>query len=95
MGKLRDTQAALALVERLAADYPALPEARFAVAQAAAGAGRFEAAIAGLQEADRLRPGWEPAALLRAQILGKTSVADALAFMQAISGDIPTRAKCA
>ncbi|HWR76246.1 MAG TPA: tetratricopeptide repeat protein [Thiobacillus sp.] len=82
MGKMRDTQAALALVERLAADYPALPEARFAVAQAAASAGRFEEAVVALQQADSLRPGWEPAALLRAQILAKTSRPDALAFMR-------------
>ncbi|MDP1643876.1 MAG: tetratricopeptide repeat protein [Thiobacillus sp.] len=82
MGKMRDTQAALALVERLAIDYPALPEARFAVAQAAASAGHFEAAVAVLQQADSLRPGWEPAALLRAQILAKTSRPDALAFMR-------------
>lgn len=82
MGKLRDTQAALALVERLAADYPALPEARIAVAQAAAGAGRFDDAIAALQRADELRPGWEPAALLRVQILGKTSRVDAMNFMR-------------
>lgn len=59
MGKPRDTEAALALVERLAADHPALPEARFAVAQAASGAGRFDAAIQALRQADRLRPGWE------------------------------------
>jgi len=59
-----------------------LPEARFAVAQAAANAGRFDAAIAALQQADSLRPGWESAALMRAQILGKTSRAAALAFMR-------------
>jgi Flp pilus assembly protein TadD len=82
MGKIPDTVAALGLVERLAADYPALPEARFAVARAAANAGRFEAAIAALQQADSLRPGWEPAALLHAQILARTSNADALAFMR-------------
>ena len=81
-GKLRDTQTVLELVERLAADYPELPEARFAVAQAAASAGRFDAAVAALQQADSLRPGWEPAALLRVQILGRTSRADALAFMR-------------
>jgi tetratricopeptide (TPR) repeat protein len=81
MGKQRDAQAALGLVERLAADYPALPEARFAVAQAAANAGRFDEAVAALKQADSLRPGWEYAALLRAQILAKTSRADALAFM--------------
>ena len=82
MGKTRGSQAGLEMIERLAADYPALSEARFAVAQAAASAGRAEAAIAALQQADDLRPGWEPAALLRAQILDQTSHADALAFMR-------------
>jgi tetratricopeptide (TPR) repeat protein len=82
MGKMRDTLAALALIERLAADYPALPEARFAVAQVAAHAERFEAAVDALKQADGLRPGWEAAALLRAQILARTSRADALAFMR-------------
>ena len=82
MGKMRGSQAGLALVERLAADYPTLPEAQFAVAQAAASIGRNEAAVAALQKADALRPGWEPAALLRAQILDQTSHADALAFMR-------------
>ena len=82
MGKMRDTQAALAMVERLAADHPKLPEARFAVAQAAANAGRVEVAIAALKQAERLRPGWEVAALMHAQVLGKTSRADALGFMR-------------
>ena len=82
MGKLRDTQAALALVERLAADHPSLPEAQFAIAQAAAAAGRFDTAITALERADALRPGWEPAALRRAQLLGKTSNADAIHFMR-------------
>ncbi len=82
MGKLRDTREAMELVQRLAADYPALPEARFAVAQAAASAGHSEMALEALRQADRLRPGWEPAALLSAQILARTSNADALRFMR-------------
>ena len=82
MGKLRDTREAMELVERLAADYPALPEARFAVAQAASSAGHFEVALGALQQAEKLRPGWEPAALLSAQIIAKTSSADALRFMR-------------
>jgi tetratricopeptide (TPR) repeat protein len=82
MGKMRDTQAGLELVQRLAADYPTLPEASYAVAQAAANAGRFDLAVAALQQADALRPGWEEAALMRAQVLAKTSRADSLAFMR-------------
>lgn len=81
MGKVRDTGATLELVERLAAEYPALPEARFAVSQAAASAGRYEEALVATRQADALRPGWEPAALLHAQVLAKISGADALAFM--------------
>lgn len=82
MGKIRDHQAALAMTERLAADYPALPEAHFAVAQAAAQSGRLDLAEVALKQASRLRPGWEPAALMRAQILAKTSLTDALTFMR-------------
>jgi Flp pilus assembly protein TadD len=59
-----------------------LPEAQFAIAQAAIQAGKPESVLAALQQADKLRPGWEPAALLRAQWLVKTSRADTLAFMQ-------------
>ncbi|MBU4499054.1 MAG: tetratricopeptide repeat protein [Gammaproteobacteria bacterium] len=83
MGKLTDHQAALAMTGRLAADYPALPEAHFAVAQAAAHGGRLDLALAELKQADTLRPGWEPAALMHAQILAKTALTDALAFMRA------------
>lgn len=89
MGKMRDTQAALELVERLAADYPALPEARFAVAQAAASGGRLDVAVAALKQADSMRPGWEPAALLRAQILAKTSHAEAMRFLRDFLKDHP------
>jgi tetratricopeptide (TPR) repeat protein len=82
MGKIRDHQAAFAMTERLAADYPALPEARFALAQAAAQDGRMEVAVTALKEADALRPGWEPAALMRAQILAKTSLNDAITYLR-------------
>jgi len=82
MGKMQDTRAALDLVVRLAADHPALPEAQYAVAQAAGSAGRFEEAIGALKRADALRPGWEAAGMMRAQLLAKTSRADALAFMR-------------
>ena len=82
MGKMKDTRVALDLVVRLAADHPDLPEARYAVAQAAANAGRFDEAIAALQAADALRPGWEAAGMMRAQLLAKTSRSDALVFMR-------------
>jgi tetratricopeptide (TPR) repeat protein len=82
LGKVRDASAARALVERLAAAHSQVAEGRYAVAQAAANAGDMPAALAALEKANRLRPGWEPGALLRAQILARTSPADALAFMR-------------
>ena len=81
-GKTRDAAAALALVERLAADYPMLPEAQFAIAQAATQAGKPERVLSALQQADKLRPGWEPGVLYHAQWLAKTSRSDALGFLQ-------------
>jgi tetratricopeptide (TPR) repeat protein len=89
IGKIRDHAAALALVERLAAAYPGLPEAHFAVAQAAAHAGRTDVAIAELNRAQELRRGWEPAALMHAQILAKNSPADALAYMSTFLAAYP------
>ena len=89
LGKTRDAQAALALVQRLAADYPMLPEAQLAIAQAATQAGKPEVVSSSLQQADKLRPGWEHGALYRAQWLAKTSRADALSFMQTFLGQYP------
>lgn len=82
LGKVRDVAAARGLVERLAAAHPQVPEGRYAVAQAAANAGDMPAALAALEQANRLRPGWEPGALLRAQILARSAPADALVFMR-------------
>ncbi len=89
LGKVRDAPAARALVERLAAAHSQVAEARYAVAQAAANAGDMPAALAALEQANRLRPGWEPGALLRAQILAKTAPADALAFMRDFLASYP------
>lgn len=63
----QDRAAARSLVERLTQPYLASPEAHFARAQAAHSAGDMDASFAAASEALRLRPGWEQAALLRAQ----------------------------
>ena len=81
-GKTRDTKAAYAAVKNLAAKYPTLPEAQYAVAQAAIRAGRDEDALDALKRADTMRPGWESAALLQTQLLAKQSRSDALGFMK-------------
>jgi len=79
----QDKQALLALVQRLAAPYPALAQARFAVAQAAAGAQADELALKEVREAGRLEPDWELAALYEAQLLQKHSAAEASARLAA------------
>jgi Flp pilus assembly protein TadD len=68
-----DKPANLRVVRQLAAKHPQLPQAHFAVAQAAASAGDDEAAVAALRRASALRPDWELPALLEAQIAQKRS----------------------
>jgi tetratricopeptide (TPR) repeat protein len=72
-----DKAANLRVIRSLAAKHPQLPQAHFAVAQAAAIAGDDGAAIAAAREAQKLRPDWELAALLEAQVLQKRSPAEA------------------
>ena len=72
-----DKSANLRVIRNMAAKYPQMPQAHFAVAQAAAVAGEDEAAIAAAKEAQKLRPDWELATLLEAQVLQKRSPAAA------------------
>lgn len=69
LAKQKDRQAVLDLVTDLAASYPGMPEARFAVGQAAWQAGQGKKALAALDEALRLKPDWESTALFKAQVL--------------------------
>jgi tetratricopeptide (TPR) repeat protein len=68
----------LELVQQLAQPYPRLAQARFAVAQAAAAAEEKELALAEVRAASELKPDWEPAVLLEAQLLQRQSAALAL-----------------
>jgi tetratricopeptide (TPR) repeat protein len=77
-----DKAASLKLIQGLAQGYPKLPQAHFAVAQAAASAGNDELAVKELREALRLQPDWELAALFQAQLLQQKSNAEALEFLQ-------------
>ena len=65
------------VVRNIAAKYPQLPQAHFAVAQAAAIAGDNDGAITAAREAQKLRPDWELAVLLEAQVLQQRSPAAA------------------
>jgi tetratricopeptide (TPR) repeat protein len=73
-----DKHAVLSLVRDVAKPYPKTPEAHYAVALAAYGVGEDDAAIAkeARDEIDRaleLRPAWERAAVLKAEIVAQES----------------------
>jgi tetratricopeptide (TPR) repeat protein len=72
-----DKAANARLVRKLAGKYPQLPEAHFAIGQAASAANEDDAALAAARRAQALRPEWETAVLLEAQILQKKSPAAA------------------
>ena len=81
--KQKDRQAVLDIVSDLAAGYPGLAEARFAVGQAAWQAGQAPRALEAMNEALRLKPEWESAALFKAQVLQKAEGDQALlAFLK-------------
>src|SRR5215831_16882820 len=74
LASAQDKLAALRLTQSLAADYPKLPEAHYAVARVAINAGDDRTALEAVRAARQLKPDWEAAALLEAQIVQKTSV---------------------
>lgn len=85
-----DKAAVASLVGDLAAAYPALPEARFAVGQAAWQAGQGLNALNALTDALRLKPDWEHAVLYKAQVLQqKDGDEAAVVYMGAYLKDFP------
>ena len=81
-GNYGDKKRILVLIERLAEKYRDLPEAHFAIAQAAANASQVEHAQGALREALRLRPDWDSAVLFQAQIVQKRSNTEALELLR-------------
>jgi tetratricopeptide (TPR) repeat protein len=78
----QDKVEVLNAVTAFAKPYPKLPEAHFAVAQAAWAADKPDIAKSALDAANKLRPGWELAAQMQAQMLLKESPEKAIAFYQ-------------
>ncbi len=75
-----DKGAVLKLIRQLADSYPELPEAHFAVSQAAWTADRYKLASKAMGQALKLRPDWEVAAVHQGQILQKVDQNKALSF---------------
>jgi tetratricopeptide (TPR) repeat protein len=82
LGRHPDKAAVYQLVHDLVQPYARQPEAQFALAQAAHAAGRSDAALNASREALRLRPDWEQAALLHAQLLARDSRVASLDFLK-------------
>ena len=74
LGSNPDKAATLRTIQDLATAFPDLPEAKFAIAQAALAAGQDPLALVQVREAALMRPDWELAALFEARLLQKTSV---------------------
>lgn len=77
-----DKQESLALVRQLARSYDKLPEAHFAVSQAAWAADQQKLASDAMQKALKLRPEWEMAAIHQGRILQKLDYPGAIKFYQ-------------
>jgi tetratricopeptide (TPR) repeat protein len=84
-----DRAATYKLIAALAAPYPNVPEAHFAVALAALNTGLKDigtraAATRAVDQALALKPGWDRAVLLKSEILGSDSPAAAIDYLTAV-----------
>lgn len=83
LAKHGDKIAVQKLVDRVATPYDGLPEAHFAMAQAAANAGDNLRALNETEKSLQLRPDWEIAAVARAQLQAQHSVGTAIESLSA------------
>jgi len=89
LGRHQNKTEVLGLVQELTRDYPNLPEAHYAQARAAWQAENKVLALQAIDVALSKRPGWEDAALFKAQILQNTSTEQAQEFYTAYLRDNP------
>ncbi|MGZ5040337.1 MAG: tetratricopeptide repeat protein [Usitatibacter sp.] len=80
-GKFPDKAAVLATTREVTARYP-IPESRYAVGVTALVAGNVDAAATEADAALEMKPSWEPAAILKAQVLRKSAPAEIIPFYQ-------------
>ncbi len=82
LARQNDRMAVFRLVEQVCLPYAAYAEAHYTLAVAAAGAGLSERARAETRRALEIRPEWEAAAVLKAQLILRESQEDAVRFME-------------
>lgn len=78
----KDKNEVLTAITEFAAPYPKLPEAHFAIAQAALNAENVDLAKKELEIGNKLQPGWEIGAQLQGQMLAKESPEKGISFYQ-------------
>ncbi len=81
LARHNDKKAVQKLIDRVASPYNGLPEAHFAMGQAAFNAGDTLRALGETEKALQLRPDWEAAALIRAQLQARISPASAISSL--------------
>ena len=81
------------LIQKLAQGYPNLPEAHFAVSQAAWFSGKYETATTEMKRALELRPDWELAAAQQGRILQRQSTQQAIDFYRTYLEKFPRSAE--
>ena len=86
LARQQDKEGVLKLMRDLAKPYPKLAEANWAVAQAAAVAGKSDEALERIRAARAIRPDWEAAAILEAQLLRSKQPQKALALLKDFTG---------
>jgi tetratricopeptide (TPR) repeat protein len=89
LAREKDKKEVLAVIQDLAKPYPMLPEAHFAIAQAAYFAEDIDLAKAELNKAEKQHPGWETGAEMHGQILFKESPDKALTYYKTFLSKYP------
>ena len=89
LSKVSDKKAVQSLIDKVAAPYDSLPEAHFAMAQAAANAGDNLRALTETEKSLQLRPNWETAAIARAQLQARQSAKTAIDSLEDFVGHNP------
>jgi tetratricopeptide (TPR) repeat protein len=82
LARQADKKATLKLLRDLAQPYPRVAEAHWAIAQAAAAAGKQDEALVEVRQARELRQDWDEAVLLEAQLLQPGQPQQALAVLK-------------
>lgn len=92
-GKFADKAAVLEATRALAGAYEDMPESHYAIGVAALVSGDMAVAGAESEKALAMRPGWEQGAILKGQVLRKSSPEEVTRFYNAFLSDHPASAE--